>query len=444
LTITLAACGSDTGLTATNPTPSTAGAATSGPDSSSPDYTSPDYTSPDYTSSDSSSSDSSSPDNSSPDNSSPDNSSSGSSSPDTSSPDSEAPDTSDRTTDAPTTTAAPAPLPADAEPAGACAFTAPAAMGEITWVRNGQLQALADGGQPICLLDGATTEAAVIPVAWSSDASRALIDPSRVGDAKGFHETRFDPSDPAVSLSGPSAQAAISVDPVNRRLLWHSLSTGEERDISFLATTDLAVYHPSGKRIVAVGTNAFGMYGIWLATNRGENPILITSIDDPAVPATNLSFSADGTTLFFVHGFVHGLFVPTLELGEYGTADRHEDHLTVSKIDNARAWTFGPCDSTGSVVMSTNLLPDVVDVRTIEGSPFAGTATTLQPIGWLSGYRLVLAARESGCAGPADVWIWSPVDGFVHVGHDLVAPSVRIPRGPFMDLPETIEQAAPG
>jgi hypothetical protein len=312
-------------------------------------------------------------------------------------------------------------------------------MGEVSWVQDGQLRALADGAAPTCLVDGV---AGTSPISWTSDAGRALLDPTRSISASGPHPTGFDASLDTVVLSAPTGTATIAIDPATHRLIRHG-SDGAVSDISFLASTDEAIYHPRGTRIIAVGTSDTGAYGIWLSSNLGADPKQILSVEDPTTPVTNLSLSADGQTLFFIHGFVHRLYVPNLILTEIGVAGRDEAHLVVSKLEEAQAWTTGPCDATGTVLMDSNLTPEATDLRTIAGSPFTGSTQVLEPIGWLSGYRLVVAARAS-CGGPADIWIWSPVDGFHHVAHDALAPSVRIPRGPFTDLPDTIEQAAPG
>ena len=199
-------------------------------------------------------------------------------------------------------------------------------MGEVTWVQDGQLRALADGASPTCLLD--------------------------VVAGKGT--------------------ATTAVDPATHRLIRHG-SDGAVSDISFLDSTDEAIYHPGGTRIIAVGTDAGCRYGIWLSS----------TLEQPAV-----------------------------------------------------AWSIGPCDTTGTVLMSSLILSQPADLRTMAGSPFVDQDVTLQPVGWLSGYRLALAARPSGCDGPADLWIWSTVDGFHHIAHGALAPAVRLPRGEYRDLPD--------
>ena len=327
----------------------------------------------------------------------------------------------------------------DVAPAGPCALTPAVPTGEVTWVQDGQLRALVDGGRPTCLVDAV---AGTSPVSWSSDAGRVLLDPTRSATASGIRPTGFEASISSVTLSAPTGTASIAIDPATHRLIRHG-SDGAVTDISFLTTTDEAIYHPSGKRIIAVGTSASGAYGIWLSSNLGADPKQILSVEDPSTPVTDLDLSADGQTLYFIHGFVHQLYVPALILSERGIADRREADLIVSKLEDAQAWTVGPCDASGTVLSSTNGL-DPTDLRTVAGSPFASGGVTLQPVGWLSSYRLVLTARTTGCDGPADVWIWSTVDGFHQVAHDALAASARIPRGPYTDLPDNIEQAAPG
>ncbi|MCU1398665.1 MAG: hypothetical protein JWN62_1774 [Acidimicrobiales bacterium] len=327
----------------------------------------------------------------------------------------------------------------DVPPAGPCAFTPPVESGEVTWIQDGQLRAASDGGQQTCLIDQVS---ATGPVSWSSDAGRVLLDPATTATAAaGVTPTGFDSSNLTVSLSAPTGTATIGIDPTTHRLM-HRGTNGSLTDISFLERTDEAAYYPSGKRIAAVGVDANGGYGIWLSTNVGKDPKEILSVEDPSTPVTNLSWSSDGRILRFIHGFVHELVIDGLQLFEVGLADRQEANLVVSKVDNATAWTTGPCDATGTVRTAGESLGN--DVRSAPGSPFAGSPMTVQPVGWLSGSRLVIAARAVGCSGPADLWIWTQGGDFQQVAHAAIAPSVRIPRGAFIDIPEVIEQQAPG
>lgn len=340
-----------------------------------------------------------------------------------------------------TTNTAPVDTFVDVPPSGPCAFTPPVPMGEVTWVQDNQLRALADGATPTCLLDGVNGAS---PLAWSSDAGRVLLDPATSATANGRRSTGFDPTMSGVVLSAPKGTATIAVDPVTHRLIRHG-SDGAVSDISFLASTDEAIYHPGGTRIVAVGTDANGRYGIWLSSNLGKEPKQILSVADPSTPVTDLTFNADGTEIYFIHGFVHQLIVDRLILNDLGKADRGEANLVVSTLESSTAaWSVGPCDPTGTVLMSSPILAQETDLRTMTGSPFVDSNVSLQPVGWLSGYRVVIAARASGCDGPADLWVWSTVDGFHHIARGALAPSVRLPRGVYRDLPDVIDLAAPG
>jgi hypothetical protein len=321
-------------------------------------------------------------------------------------------------------------------PADECIFTAPVAGGEITWIEDGRLQRVESDGTTRCLQDGVTSQT---PTRWSATGDRVLIDPATIDGPAGSRASGFDAANETVSWSAPSGKAIISIDPATHHLIWHSSTSSNTQDISFLARTDEAVYHPAGKGIAAVGLAEDGTYGIWLASNRGQNPKLITRIDDPTTPPTDLAFSADGLSLWFIHRALHVLLLQGLILDEVGVEGREEDNLTVSTVESGVAYTTGPCDGTGSIIAEDT------DLRTAADSPFADGTTTLRPVGWLGGLRLVIAARPSGCDGPADVWIWSsPAKTFERVGSNLSSVAVRIPQGPSQELPANIEQAAPG
>src|SRR5262249_27619098 len=155
-------------------------------------------------------------------------------------------------------------------------------------------------------------------------------------------------------------------------------------------------------------------------------------------PASDLAFSADGRALFFVHRAAHILDMDGLILSELGNEGENEHGLVVSTLDNSWAVSNGECDRNGSVEANA------LDLRAEPGSPFADHNQGLEPVGWLAGTRLVVAARPSGCDGPADVWVWSgagAVHSFQHLGSGWDGISVRTAHGPFVDLPAEIDEA---
>ena len=352
------------------------------------------------------------------------------------------PRTSSPATSGPSTSPEPSgPSRPDATPTSTvvpCTFAGPEPSGEITHVEDGRLLSASGSGDERCLEDEVETTAAV---RWSATGDRLLTSDNTIVGAEGHRPSGIAAGNVDVSWSTPTGKALISIDPATHRLVWHSAITDETLDISFLARTDEAIYHPAGKGIAAVGTAEDGTYGVWLASNRGKDRQLITRIDDPTTPATHLGFSSDGRTLYFIHRAVHSLVLDGLLLTELGIEGGSEDNLVLSSFETAWANTTGPCDPTGSVMANG------VDLRTVPQSPFVDRSQTLQPVGWLDGLRLVVAARPQGCDGPADVWIWDGSSGdptFTKVGSGWDQLSVRAPHGPFVDLPTKIEQAAPG
>jgi hypothetical protein len=319
-----------------------------------------------------------------------------------------------------------------------CTFAAPDPSGEITHVEAGRLLSASGSGEERCLEDTVETTAAV---RWSATGDRLLTSENVIVGPTEHRPSGIAAGNVDVSWSTPTGKALISIDPATDHLIWQSASSDETLDISFLARTDEAIYHPAGKGIAAVGMAEDGTYGVWLASNRGKHRQLITRIDDPSTPAAHLAFSSDGRTLYFIHRAVHSLVLDGLLLTELGVEGGREDNLVLSPFETAWANTTGPCNPTGSVMANG------VDLRTVPRSPFDDRSETLQPVGWLEGLRLVVAARSQGCDGPADVWVWdgsSANPTFTKVGAGWDQLSVRAPHGPFVDLPTTIEQAAPG
>ena len=314
----------------------------------------------------------------------------------------------------------------------------------MSWIQDGQLRVIGDDGVPRCLLRVATDTSTV---RWSPTGQRVLVDPHTVAGPEGTRASGYNATNQTVSWSQPTGKALLGITEAKGELTWRDSTKDDRKAISFLARTDEAVYHPAGRGIVAVGVDESGIYGVWLASNRGENRKLIARIDDPTTPVSHLTFSVDGTTLYFIHDHadahhVHALQLAGLILTDYVTDPRPISDLTVSTTDSSVAWRAGRCDGSGSVLVTAPTTSPGTDLRSVAGSPFA--SSTIQPIGWLSDARLVIAARASGCDGPADVWIWSNTGGFEQIGAGWTSVSVRTPRGPFQELPATIEEAAPG
>jgi hypothetical protein len=198
--------------------------------------------------------------------------------------------------------------------------------------------------------------------------------------------------------------------------VWRSSRNQNNRlDVSFLADTTLAVYHPAGKDIIAVGTAADGVAGLFMASNRGENARALAILDDPSTRITEIVPAAWGGYVYFVHDHgdmweVHGLGLPDLGLADLYRSDAPLGDVTVSPSGSRVMLRDGDCAGP----------TQLVDVVSGQGTPvflsgrnanirFAGAevldAMSVRPIGFLDENQLVVAARDTGCDGPADIWV---------------------------------------
>jgi hypothetical protein len=247
-----------------------------------------------------------------------------------------------------------------------------------------------------------------------------------------------------VRWSYPTGKALIGSDLQSGDLVWRNSRDGNDQlDISFLARTDVAAYHPAGKNIVAAGVGVDGVTGLYLATNRGADSRVITTLDDPSTSISDIAVDSSGLVVFFVHDHgdvkhIHRLFLQGLELADDATSTDPIGALTLG-VDpySFLAYREGDCNG---VVQTKLAIGGTGTPMTAPG--LAGRSVS--PVGWLDLQRLVVAVRDSGCDGPAEVWIVTP-DGSGHqVLPEVEAVSVRTVLSAWGELPDDINAQAPG
>ena len=343
-------------------------------------------------------------------------------------------------------TAAPSSAPVSTEvgvpaPAGRCGFTTPGAS--ITYVADGRLFELStDERSAICLAElGGPLSG---PVTWSPAGDQVLLGSDLVMDADEIRETGYLAENRGVQWSFPSGKAFIAPAVADGVLLWRSSADENNRiDVSFLASTDVAVYHPAGKNIIAAGMGLDGVAGLYLASNRGENARVITTLDDPSTSITEIAVDPSGVTSYFVHDHgdvrhIHQLSLQGLQLMDMAVTSEQVGHLTLGTFFGGRlAYREGDCAGVVSTKLANGSFGDLMSSPELDGR-------SVVPAGWLDYQRLVVEVRDVGCDGPAEVWVMS-TDGAVHqVLGTVEAVAVRTVLDSFGELPDDINAQAPG
>jgi hypothetical protein len=325
-----------------------------------------------------------------------------------------------------------------------CRLTPVPAPSSITFRINDHVYELSpDGTVGTCV--AALPAGAPTPLAWSPSGAALLVGGGLVIDAKGQRQTGYVANNTGVTWSYPTGKALIAPAVANGALLWRSASNaGTRQDISFLAHTDVAAYHPAGKDIFAVGVDANGVAGVFLASNRGKNPRPIATLDDPTTKILELAPDVSGDHLSFLHDHgtmweIHQLHFPDLVLQTVFQSNDPISRLTVSALPfSPLAMQVGDCAGPTHTEWVVGATPSVV------GAGTALAALSTSPVGWLDNDHLVVTARANGCSGPADVWV-AGTDGAVR----LVVPAVesvavRSVVSSYGELPGDINAQAPG
>jgi hypothetical protein len=330
-------------------------------------------------------------------------------------------------------------------PADPCALDGVTAAGEVTFGAGSKLYGVQpDGSDVRCLT--ALPEGQSGAIQWGPQGDRVLLGPGTVLDAAGPRNSGFFADNPGVRWSRPTGSALIAPRQDDGRLIWRQSTDASDRlDISFLARTDSAVYHPAGRNILAAGVDAVGQYGVFLAGNRGENPQPVTTIEDGSTVVHDLAFDSGGTHAYFVHDHpgqyhVHDLSFPDLALTDLVVSPDPVGRLVVDDTASI-AWRQGDCSGRTSTVRWS---PDAGSSQPV-GAGSALAALSTEPVGWVGGGSLAVMARESGCDGPGDLWI-VPADGGdpVLLVSAIEQAAVRAVAATPVDLPGGINNQAPG
>ena len=270
-----------------------------------------------------------------------------------------------------------------------------------------------------------------------------LLGSNQVFDAAGRRDTGYLATNTELRWSYPTGKALIAPAVKDGALLWRSATdAGSRLDISFLADTTVAAYHPAGKNVFAAGVDANGVAGLFVASNRGENARVIALLDDSATSITEIAADANGSLVSFIHdhgsfSHVHQVELPSLVITDVATIDGPVDQLTISsKPQSGVAIRVGECATLTSTVALR--FGDIIQVGA--GTPLAGFSTA--PIGWIDADRLVVAARGAGCDGPADLWIASLDGSATLIASAVDNAAVRAAVTTFGELPEDLNADA--
>lgn len=193
------------------------------------------------------------------------------------------------------------------------------------------------------------------------------------------------------------------------RLMKRSSFGGPATDISFLERHDDVTYHPAGEHIATTGVAEDGSYGLYLATNVGGEERLLARGEEARF-ITDLVFSHSGLSLYYSarHG-PRDRHLHRLNMGRDATLDTLDNsefgfYFAVSEVEEIPPYGWS---SIGDCAAGE---PDRLHVRgeSIE-LPSELKRTSLRPVGWLPGRKLVVTSSPVSCsvAAPQDIYVLS-------------------------------------
>jgi hypothetical protein len=329
---------------------------------------------------------------------------------------------------------------------GPCALGTPSAAAEVTFLRSGELVGVSEiGGQLTerCLVKLSTGDSGL--VRWGPQGDRVLLGNKTfiVNDKR--TDTGFGGTD-IVTWSAPKGTALLQLDPAAKKVAKRNNLDNPDVTQFQVAEADDALYHPAGKAVVFVGRpTTDSQYGIWLMSNEGERPQIIT-VGEDAKRIRLLGWSSGGAQLdFWAEHFdgtthVHQLQLPGLVIQDRNPGDDGSTVLTDAQRNDSRALVTGTCaDHSLSVKVFGFAGPENAwplkqqDVRILSVDD--------------EHHVIMVATRNSTCDGPEDIWRWDRSGG--RVSPELLASGVmgvsirKVAVEPF-ELPTDITGRAPG
>jgi hypothetical protein len=309
--------------------------------------------------------------------------------------------------------------------------------GQLSFVSGGELYVASRSGSVArCVLK--VRHAADLE--WGPEADRLDFGDLRRYD--GSEIFSIDDSAESVAWSRPTGSSIVYIS--EGRLMKVNAFGDAPFEISFLADHDEIVYHPAGTHIAVTGTDEDGTYGLWLATNIGEEPQLL-AIGEDARRIFSLAFSHDGKTIFYAAEHddrydVHALHLALqddegetrdAELETLDSAPTEVGDVVVSEFGRAvAAYTVGSCEQ----MKSTRVWDG--SVTTLGGE--LGNLST-EPVGWLANGELLVLARKTGCEGKGTLYVWT-ADETTQLAAKVSAAGVRAVLPPPPDPPNSRQQ----
>jgi hypothetical protein len=274
---------------------------------------------------------------------------------------------------------------------------------------------------------------------WGPNGDRVIVDRHSLF-RNGTVYTLAEQEREDLEWSRPTGKSVIYVAR-DGRLLKTNAQGGAPIDISFLEEHESVTYHPSGTHIAVVGRDGEGTYGIFFATNLGQDPRLIAR-GEKASLIENLVFSHDGDHLYFdaQHPRRYHLHEVVLDTSTTGVTDLTFKTLekfgagftqpVVSPFGGHVAVAYGDCS-----VGKANLYLTGPGTKSLAVDDPQLADSSLGPVGWLPNGNLVAIAYPAGYCGTVnDLYVISDSAAML-VARDVQAQAVRLLLPPAPDPP---------
>jgi hypothetical protein len=283
-------------------------------------------------------------------------------------------------------------------------------------------------------------------VRWGPQGDRVLLGNRTfvVNDTR--IDTGFGGTD-IVTWSAPKGTALLRLDPAAKTVAKRNNLDSTTITSFDVAEADDALYHPAGKAVVFVGRpTAESQYGIWLMSNEGERPQIIT-VGEDAKQIRLLGWSGGGGGLldFWAEHFdgtthVHQLQLPGLAIQDRYAGDGMSTVLADVQRNDSRALVTGTC-ADHSLSVSVFGFEDPVNTWPLKQRDVR--VLNVDDIHQV----IMVATRDTTCDGPEDVWRWERRGDGVSpnlVARGVTGVSIRKVAVAPLELPADITGRAPG
>lgn len=310
---------------------------------------------------------------------------------------------------------------------------------ELTFARRGGLFTLdLDSGEVSCLVQ-LTRDPRRLD--WNPAGDLLLVDEDLIVSADEQRPSGFAPGAVGISWSQPTGGTLLAPSADGSAL--RKIDADDPQavtDVTALATTWAAAYHPSGQAIVSAGIDRSGTVGVFISDNRGNGATPIVVLEDRSTSVTDVAVAHNGNWITFVHDVTEGDTREEAHIHRVHLTDlppervpaEHEEVpvelIASEQLDGSISWREVVDDQDEGLAYSWS---------GIEPRDLSFPDAVVEPVGFLAEGTAAAVVLPEDAEGGGQLWTYPPDAEPVLIARDVTAAATRTIRHDAWSNPPT-------